>query len=60
MFSEDFEESDNVPLLLNRGKDMGKDNKRKRNLAVNIIPKLTDSKRAYLYQKLSAFQRDSY
>ena len=47
-------------MLLNRRKDMGKDNKRKRNSAVNIVPKLIDSKKAYLYQKLSAFQRDSY
>ena len=39
---------------------MGKDNERKRNSAVNIVPKLIDSKKAYLYQKLSAFQRDSY
>ena len=28
-----FEEGDNVPLLLNRGKDVGKDNKRKKNVS---------------------------
>lgn len=33
MFSEDFEEGDHPPLLLNRRKNVGNDNKRKRKSA---------------------------
>ena len=45
---------------LNRGKDVGKDNERKkRKSAANISSKLIDSKRAHLEQKISTSQRDS-
>ena len=45
---------------LNRGKDVGKDNERKkRKSAANISSKLIHSKRAHLEQKISTSQRDS-